>query len=192
MKSIGQIFHEAYLKTYDRDRQDWKYVLDVRQAGIEAGAKAVLLHALDLIAAAGVTSADAARELRTGKPLEEVCEAKSPCGKQIRSGEYLSICQKPPAHDVAKPPEEGSAADLYRRAVERENHDIAMLVLGSPNAAAKADREIARLENESDDGEEPPCSGSPEALARIGKGHPSECEGPHKPGDRFCDKCLGF
>ena len=38
-----------------------------------AGANAVALHVLDLMAAAGVTPAEAAAQLREGRTIEEVC-----------------------------------------------------------------------------------------------------------------------
>lgn len=47
------------------------------QAPAEAGAKAVLLYALDLMAAAGVTPAEAAAQLRAGRAIEEVCAMAS-------------------------------------------------------------------------------------------------------------------
>lgn len=50
--------------------------LKISNDDCDSAARAVALHVLDLAAAAGVTPAEAAAQLRAGRTIEEVCAAK--------------------------------------------------------------------------------------------------------------------
>lgn len=102
MKSIGQVAYEALTPFEDSPRYEGQETSIKWQ--FEHVAKAVLLHALDLLAAAGVTPADAAGELRAGKTLEEVCKPMD------TTGVYVAL-------DPAKPGTE----ETKRRCVDHQS-----------------------------------------------------------------------
>lgn len=71
-KSIGEVNERAYYEAGGLNDPGLG-------PNFRAGAKAVALHVLDLMAAAGATPAEAAAQLRAGRTIEEVCGGK-PCG----------------------------------------------------------------------------------------------------------------
>lgn len=84
VNSIGRVGYDSYctkqgwrafngepLKLWeDNPREDIK-------AAWDAAGEATILYALDLMAAAGVTPAEAATQLRAGRTIEEVCAVAS-------------------------------------------------------------------------------------------------------------------
>lgn len=70
-KSIGEVNEHAYVRTLGGS--PWPHLSEAERGRWNEGAKAVALHVLDLMAAADVTPAEAAAQLRAGRMIEEVC-----------------------------------------------------------------------------------------------------------------------
>jgi hypothetical protein len=118
-KSIGMINADGWAGAARKsgfDADDWDEFTDAAKAHFEAGAKAVALHILDLMSAAGVTPAEAAAQLRAGKTIEDICaESSSYSARQICHADEAvlvpgsgPICTEPQGHEGAHVARDGS------------------------------------------------------------------------------------
>lgn len=187
MKSIGHVDYDGYHAS-DACPWRWEQLKNETRSRFEAGAKAVLLHTLDLLAATGVTPADAARELRAGRTLGEVTrlhgfrcsicldiaevipeekllrlKETSVCIVSVDAGKVTGGMCAGKIDEELRVHARGETCDDKRSCAKHDDCD----------AADKAFTDMGSLRGV--DHEEPPCSGSPEALARIGKVQPCGC-----------------
>lgn len=93
MKSIGQINFEAWSEAVKQPVNltvpGWEQAGRWTRSGAEAGAKAVLLDQLDLMASAGITAADAAKALREGRTIEDLAAERKEAGTLKQKPMYV-------------------------------------------------------------------------------------------------------